>query len=25
MRLLEKSKAFEWTLECQASFEELKK
>jgi hypothetical protein len=25
MKLLEKNKAFEWTKECQASFEELKK
>jgi hypothetical protein len=25
MKLLEKNKAFEWTAECQASFEELKK
>jgi hypothetical protein len=25
MKLLEKNKAFEWTVECQASFEELKK
>jgi hypothetical protein len=25
MKLLEKNKAFEWTIECQASFEELKK
>jgi hypothetical protein len=25
MTLLEKNKAFEWTKECQASFEELKK
>jgi hypothetical protein len=25
MKLLEKNKAFEWTMECQASFEELKK
>jgi hypothetical protein len=25
MKLLEKNKAFEWTTECQASFEELKK
>jgi hypothetical protein len=25
MKLLEKNKAFEWTNECQASFEELKK
>jgi hypothetical protein len=24
-KLLEKTKAFEWTAECQASFEELKK
>jgi hypothetical protein len=24
-KLLEKNKAFEWTAECQASFEELKK
>jgi hypothetical protein len=24
-KLLEKNKAFEWTVECQASFEELKK
>jgi hypothetical protein len=24
MKLLEKNKAFEWTVECQASFEELK-
>jgi hypothetical protein len=24
-KLLEKNKAFEWTKECQASFEELKK
>jgi hypothetical protein len=24
-KLLEKNKAFEWTLECQASFEELRK
>jgi hypothetical protein len=24
-KLLEKNKAFEWTQECQASFEELKK
>jgi hypothetical protein len=24
-KLLEKNKAFEWTTECQASFEELKK
>jgi hypothetical protein len=25
MKLLEKNKAFEWTVECQASFEELRK
>jgi hypothetical protein len=25
MKLLEKNKAFEWTEECQTSFEELKK
>jgi hypothetical protein len=25
MKLLEKNKAFEWTAECQASFEELRK
>jgi hypothetical protein len=25
MKLLEKNKAFEWTIECQASFEELRK
>jgi hypothetical protein len=25
MKLLEKNKAFDWTVECQASFEELKK
>jgi hypothetical protein len=25
MKLLENNKAFEWTKECQASFEELKK
>jgi hypothetical protein len=25
MKLLEKNKAFEWTMECQASFEELRK
>jgi hypothetical protein len=25
MKLLEKNKAFEWTTECQASFEELKR
>jgi hypothetical protein len=25
MKLLEKNKAFEWTGECQTSFEELKK
>jgi hypothetical protein len=25
MKLLEKNKAFEWTVECQVSFEELKK
>jgi hypothetical protein len=25
MKLLKKNKAFEWTKECQASFEELKK
>jgi hypothetical protein len=25
MKLLEKNKAFEWKMECQASFEELKK
>jgi hypothetical protein len=25
MKLLEKNKAFEWTTECQASFEELRK
>jgi hypothetical protein len=25
MKLLEKNKAFEWTKDCQASFEELKK
>jgi hypothetical protein len=25
MKLLEKNKPFEWTAECQASFEELKK
>jgi hypothetical protein len=25
MNLLEKNKAFEWTVECQASFEELRK
>jgi hypothetical protein len=25
MRLLEKSKDFDWTQECQASFEELKR
>jgi hypothetical protein len=25
MKLLEKNKAFEWTVECQTSFEELKK
>jgi hypothetical protein len=25
MKLLEKNKAFEWTAECQTSFEELKK
>jgi hypothetical protein len=25
MKLLEKNKAFEWTSECQASFEELRK
>jgi hypothetical protein len=25
MKLLEKNKAFEWTKECQDSFEELKK
>jgi hypothetical protein len=25
MKLLEKNKAFDWTQECQASFEELKK
>jgi hypothetical protein len=24
MKLLEKNKAFEWTMECQASFQELK-
>jgi hypothetical protein len=24
-KLLEKNKAFEWTTECQASFEELRK
>jgi hypothetical protein len=24
-KLLEKNKAFEWTKECQASFEEIKK
>jgi hypothetical protein len=25
MKLLEKNKSFEWTVECQASFEELRK
>jgi hypothetical protein len=25
MKLLEKNKAFEWTAECQSSFEELNK
>jgi hypothetical protein len=25
MKLLEKNKAFEWTVECQASFKELRK
>jgi hypothetical protein len=25
MKLLEKNKAFEWTAECQASFEKLRK
>jgi hypothetical protein len=25
MKLLEKNKAFEWTVECQTSFEELRK
>jgi hypothetical protein len=25
MKLLEKNKTFEWTAECQANFEELKK